>query len=52
MPGAPLILIQRHDEFEEIAGSIFWLNGASALICALVVVIAAPFVAHFSRSRS
>ncbi len=48
--GAPSILIQRHDEFHDIAGSVFWLTLSGATICAVIVAISAPIVAHYKAT--
>jgi O-antigen/teichoic acid export membrane protein len=44
--GAPTLLIQRQHEFDRIAGSVFWLTLSAAMICAVFVAVAAPFVAR------
>lgn len=45
--GAPAILIQRQNEFDRIAGSVFWLTLISATLCALLTAAAGPIVAHY-----
>ncbi len=48
--GAPAILIQRHDEFDRLAGTVFWLALTCAAVCGGILAVAAPIAAHLKHT--